>query len=306
MKPLQRITCIKEIIRNLNERAFTWDEVYSYLHEYSEDVRYYKGDDWGSLDEYVLIQCDQFHDETLLSIHDELYGNDSIEISGETNVSSLWRAGYYRLFISHLTKDKVAISNLKKCLARYGIDCFVAHEDIEPSKEWIKEIKKALRSADALCAVFSPGFCESKWCDQEVGTALGRRIPVISIKKGADPHGFLSEFQAIRPRKYANEIAEDLFNTLCSIDNANARLFPTLTKLLLDSSNKEDASNWIGVIIQAKNYPNSEVSTLYEKCRENSVLRTEELTIKLNTLFSRINRKIQKLSTTINDSDLPF
>lgn len=306
MRPLQRITCIKEIILNFKERAFTWDEVYSYLHEYNEGVRYYQGDDWGSLDEYVLIQCNQFLDETLLSIHDELFGNDSTDISVETNVSSLWRAGYYRLFISHLTKDKVAISNLKKCLARFGIDCFVAHEDIEPSKEWIKEIKKALRSADALCAVFSPGFCESKWCDQEIGTALGRCIPVISIKKGADPHGFLSEFQAIQSQKYANIMAENLFSTLCSMDNANARLFPTLTKLLLDSSNTENASNWISVILQAKNYPNSEVAILYEKCRENSVLRSGELNTKLNALFTRINRKLQKLSTPIDESDLPF
>ena len=306
MKPLQRILCIKSIIRNLKERDFTWEEIYSYLHEYDDSVSYYQGEQWDSLDEYITIQLGRFSDDSVARIYEELLGKDISDDTTTLDVSSLWRSGYYRLFISHLTKDKIAISNLKKCLVHYGIDCFVAHEDIEPSKEWVKEIKKALMSADALCAVFSPGFLESKWCDQEVGTALGRRIPVISISKGADPHGFLSEYQAIKSKEMANDVAKDFFSTLCSMEEANGAYFHVLTKLLLDSNNKEEALNWLDVVSRAKKYPDSEVSVLYEKCKDNNVLILDEIVTKLNVLFKRINRRLQKQVASFDDTDLPF
>ncbi|MBQ6284273.1 MAG: toll/interleukin-1 receptor domain-containing protein [Bacteroidales bacterium] len=245
MKPLQRIICIKAIQGSFKDRSFTWEDIYSYLHAYDKSVSYYSNDNWDSTDEYVSFQCGRFPDETIALMYEELVGKEIVDVDIDTGNSSLWRSGYYRLFISHLTKDKVPVSFLKRCLSNYGIDCFVAHEDIEPSKEWIKEIKRALRSADALCAVFSEGFNESKWCDQEVGIALGRRIPIISIKKGADPHGFLSEFQAIPAKRKANEVAEDCFTTLCAMDGANGHYYSVLTKLLLDAGNVEECSKWL-------------------------------------------------------------
>lgn len=306
MKPLQRIICIKAIQKNFRERDFSWDDVYSYLHAYDDSVGHHNNDNWESLEAYVSNQCELFTDETIALMYEELLGKDVLDVNLETVDNSLWRSGYYRLFISHLTKDKVPVSYLKKCLSDFGIDCFVAHEDIEPSKEWLKEIKKALRSADALCAVFSEGFCGSKWCDQEVGIALGRRIPILSIKKGADPHGFLSEYQAIPSKKTANEVAEDCFTTLCSMEDANEHYYHVLTKLLLDSGNVEEAAKWIGVISKAKAFPDSNVSMIYSKCKDNSALMTETSINKLNVLFKRINRRIQKPITSIDDSDLPF
>lgn len=79
----------------------------------------------------------------------------------------MWANGYFRLFISHLTKYKIAARNLKICMKEYGIDCFVAHEDIQVLKEWEIEIENALFSMDALCAIVTPDFRNSDWCEQE-------------------------------------------------------------------------------------------------------------------------------------------
>ena len=46
---------------------------------------------------------------------------------------SMWESGF-RVFIIHRVKDKEKATKLKKRLARFGITAFVAHEDIEPSK----------------------------------------------------------------------------------------------------------------------------------------------------------------------------
>ena len=40
-----------------------------------------------------------------------------------------------RVFISHLSNDKNKATRLKEVLEEYNIDAFVAHEDIEPTKE---------------------------------------------------------------------------------------------------------------------------------------------------------------------------
>lgn len=63
---------------------------------------------------------------------------------------------------------------------------------------------------DLLCAIITPDFYMSKWCDQEVGIALGRAIPTISIKKGADPHGFIGRYQAIKAKTKVGDVAKDV------------------------------------------------------------------------------------------------
>lgn len=52
-----------------------------------------------------------------------------------------WRNGYFRMFISHITSKKQQASNLKNALEEFGITSFVAHEDINPTREWQKEIQ---------------------------------------------------------------------------------------------------------------------------------------------------------------------
>jgi hypothetical protein len=43
-------------------------------------------------------------------------------------------------------------------------------------------------------------FVQSKWCDQEVGYCIARRIPIVPVKLDADPHGFIGKYQAATPR----------------------------------------------------------------------------------------------------------
>lgn len=114
-----------------------------------------------------------------------------------TAAKRIWGEGTYRLFLSHKTAVKRETSELKKRLEPFGISCFVAHEDILPTKEWQDEIENALLSMDAFVALMTSDFHESQWTDQEVGFALARGVPVVAIKLGLDPYGFLGKFQAL-------------------------------------------------------------------------------------------------------------
>ena len=119
------------------------------------------------------------------------------------------------VFLTHVSKIKEKTSQLKVALADYGMHGFVAHEDIEPTKEWQDEIEAGLASMDALVASLSPGFNESKWCDQEVGVAIGRRVPIVPVRIDLDPYGLFGKYQAIQGKgKSPNEVAPLIFNAL--------------------------------------------------------------------------------------------
>ncbi len=71
------------------------------------------------------------------------------------HVPSFWQTGLFRLFLSHTHVYKANAHRLKVALRKYSIDAFVAHDDIEPTKEWQLEIERALWTADALAALLT-------------------------------------------------------------------------------------------------------------------------------------------------------
>jgi hypothetical protein len=111
--------------------------------------------------------------------------------------SRIWGKDGFRLFLSHKTEVKKETSALKDQLKKYGISSFVAHVDIQPTKEWLDEIENALHTMDSFVAILTNDFHDSLWTDQEVGFAFGRGVPIISLKLGKDPYGFIGKFQAL-------------------------------------------------------------------------------------------------------------
>lgn len=102
-----------------------------------------------------------------------------------------------RIFISHKVEDKLYAARLKSWLANFGMDAFVAHEDIEVSDLWASSIEENLKSCNALVYICTDRANDSSWCQQEIGWALGRDIPVIAISFGAVPDAFLGRRQAM-------------------------------------------------------------------------------------------------------------
>ena len=120
------------------------------------------------------------------------------KIVSEIAQTRIWEPNKYRVFLSHKSSVKVNTAALKESLSLFGISCFVAHEDIHPTKEWMDEIESALFSMDALVALMTDDFHNSDWTDQEVGVAMGRNVPIISVKLGKlNPYGFIGKFQAL-------------------------------------------------------------------------------------------------------------
>jgi hypothetical protein len=108
---------------------------------------------------------------------------------------SFWTAGFLRLFLSHASSYMKETATLADELAAYGVSGFVAHEDIEPTKEWESEIRLGLATCDAVVCLLTKDFNSSNWTQQEIGFAVGRGLLVIPIRLGADPPGFIARHQ---------------------------------------------------------------------------------------------------------------
>lgn len=118
----------------------------------------------------------------------------------------IWGDRGFRLFISHKAEIKEKAYELRNCLKVFGVSGFVAHEDIDPSEEWQKEIEKALGTMDGLVALLTKDFHESEWTDQEVGYALGRKVPIVPLGLERNPYGFFGKYQSLPVSVEGSEI----------------------------------------------------------------------------------------------------
>ena len=100
-------------------------------------------------------------------------------------------------FLSHKAEMKKEVAALRDKLESFGVSSFVAHMDIRPTKPWQDEIESALASMDGFAALLTDKFHESDWTDQEVGFALARGVPLVAVRMGRDPYGFMGKFQAL-------------------------------------------------------------------------------------------------------------
>ena len=138
----------------------------------------------------------------------------------QVDEDKLWGLGDIRLFISHKAEDKEVATEIKTYLrGRYGVTSFVAHEDITPTDEWQNSIIVALSSMDILIVLLTERVYLSEWIDQEIGYALGRNAPIIPIRLGTDPHGFIGRYQALNGfqnggSKSISQIADDVFEAM--------------------------------------------------------------------------------------------
>ena len=212
------------------------------------------------------------------------------------------------MFISHLTDDKSVAGDLKRVLGTLGISCFVAHEDIEPTKVWQDEIVKALKTTDALCVIVTPGLVNSKWCDQEVGFALGRDILCVSLMYGEKPYGILGMSQGVQCQgKDTNKVAVAIFDVLCTNSKTKDAYTRCVADLFLQSTDSDKALTWLKVIDHIKNPEKSLFEYIRGHFNENAILSDLAVRGSLNKILKKQGLPpMVKAVQGVEVDDLPF
>jgi TIR domain len=245
MKRIEKINLVDRIGRELQSK-FTYSEISAYLSDFNVDVNKKTTDEGGSKWVYVKDLLGTEPNEVIIEIADELeiiheYENTNVKTIEKLD-SKFWRPNHFRLFLSHLSSFKEKTSQLQKNLLNYGISSFVAHEDIEPTQEWLGEIEKALFSMDALAAILMPGFEESNWTDQEVGVAVGRDVLVIPIRRGKDPYGFIGKYQGMQANgKSIGSVSEEIFKILSNHHKTKNNMAGCIADQIILSNDSEEA-----------------------------------------------------------------
>jgi hypothetical protein len=169
-------------------------------------------------------------------------------LAGAVKSADFWVSGYLKMFISHLSSNRLRMSALKAGLANWGISAFIAHEDIEASREWRIEVEAGLETMEVLAAVVEPGFKESDWCVQEVGYALGRKIDIIPLRAGLDPFGFFGKYQGIQIKgKLPEQVAAEIAQVLLKKPQHRDKILQSMIKALstLNSEKKVELINML-------------------------------------------------------------
>lgn len=267
LSPSEKIRIITEISRRLSQEG--WPIIDLTLRQFSLPTT----DNWqGDRLSYILEMIDPVAtDEQLIALSSHV-GFDLSRPSGLE--PSFWTNGYLKLFLSHLAIYKNQATELQWALAKYGISTFVAHCDIEPTKEWQDEIELALSTADALVAMLTPDFHDSKWTDQEIGFAMGRRLLILSLRLGQDPYGFIGKYQGIEAKKLkAADIAHKIFKVFLDNKQTARSMKEALITLFELSNTYQEAKDRMTLLEQTNEWPDSLVVRIEQATENNSQIK---------------------------------
>jgi nucleoside 2-deoxyribosyltransferase len=298
MTPGERIEVIKRIATRLGAED-DWAEIDLILEQFGFPTEWR----WeGDAKSYVL-HCIKNNDDANLEALDQY-------LTGHSRPDEKpWDDGRFRLFITHLAKHKATAHALKSHLRFYGIDGFVAHDDIKPGKEWQLVIESALHSCDALVALLHDGFRESDWCDQEVGFALGRGVPVVPLHFDLYPYGFFGSVQAIRNAgtQEVKALARDLTLILVQDKRTADKLTMAVVEQLADATSFDQANRLSSLLAnEAPLLTQDQADRLRTAKKTNTQL---EDAFGFDTNLSTIEAKILAASpqvTTYEPSEAPF
>jgi signal recognition particle subunit SEC65 len=233
MKVTDRFDAIDKIGREL-QRRFGFTEIDIYLDQFGVSPPAPDSVGVNSKWVYSKVALKSAPLSTIARIADDLGIGSLAQLAAQANPPTLWKGtSDLRLFVSHISKDKIKATRLRDCLKQYGIQAFVAHEDIEPTREWQSEIERALFAMDAMVAMHTPGFSKSIWTQQEIGFALGRGVKTVSLRMGEDPTGFISKHQALsRGAKSAEDVAKELADIFSQDERTAKRLQEAKSRML--------------------------------------------------------------------------
>ena len=121
MTPGERVTVITKIASALSGRG--WTEVDLTLDQFGLATSpSWQGDEYS----YVVEHIKRAADAKLLELHDYLFPAEATtplpDAPREEDSGGIWEGGYFRLFISHSSKQSADVGQLKTALRSHAID----------------------------------------------------------------------------------------------------------------------------------------------------------------------------------------
>ncbi len=203
-----------------------------------------------------------------------LYSYLTSESDHSTPGKSPFKGDRLRLFLSHLALHRELVGAAGQRLAQYGIEAFVAHDNIEPSLEWQQVIEAALSDCDAMAVFLHEGFRDSLWCDQEVGWALGRGRPMLPLAFDLNPYGFMAKLQALKcAGMHGIHVGDAIAEWLVKVPTLHAALAESLSHALRHSSSWDFTRMLVPLLEQVTTFTEDQLARMEEAAQVNVDVR---------------------------------
>jgi len=172
--------------------------------------------------------------------------------------------------MSYKHEDREMAGEFKLNLELFGFSVFLAHEDIEASKDWPEVILHELRSTDVFIPLLTSRYKESQYTDQETGVAIGRGLPIIPLKVDIDPYGFLDKTQAQKvDSEDVRGCCVEILDVISGIDYLQEKLRRSLIQGFGNSMNFEDAILKSGYLLRQVPYTELEINAILRMASQN-------------------------------------
>lgn len=150
------------------------------------------------------------------------------------------------IFLSYAedSEGERAAQELREALSSMHVNAIVARDSIPIGADWQRTIGNFLEESIALICVGTASYSSRPWCQQEIGWALGRHVPILWIQYDPDevPAGFITSRQALLPRdsEGGEEIARRIITWLSNTDATRTRVRDALLSALEASDSFDD------------------------------------------------------------------
>jgi hypothetical protein len=143
---------------------------------------------------------------------------------------------------------------------------------------------------DALLAIVTAEFVASRWCDQEVGIAIGRNKLVVPVCAGADPHGFMGKHQGVPVSGLdLDAIAAKVVDALVQNTLSAPRMADALIEQLATSNSWQTSKRTTAILEKVTRLNASQVAQLIRALKENpEVSNAAQVPEKIKSLVARV------------------
>lgn len=141
-----------------------------------------------------------------------------------------------RIFLSHTEKYKKLAGEIKSSFKDFGIEVFLAHDDLTPSKDWRDELVRNIKTCDIFIPLLTEDYSDSQWTDQECGMAYYDNKIIIPLKIDVDPYGFIGKYQALKfNSKLISESCEEILDIIWEHKSLEEQLKDCLIRAFIRS-----------------------------------------------------------------------
>ena len=175
-----------------------------------------------------------------------------------------------KTFISYATGDKKLAHSIKDGLEIYGVEGFLAHDDIKPTEDWQNRILEELNSTQVFIPLLTENFLKSLWTDQETGIAIAKEQLIIPLKVTNDPHGFISKYQALKLKSNIAITCSEIIHTIIEKPSLGADMRNLIIEMFGESWSFANAAKNAEILTRFTGYTPAQLKRIIRHTVENS------------------------------------